>query len=287
MASNSLKLSLGVEKYRTIIVDSGDTYADTLTGSYLANVKEAPILLVNKYNETLIKNYIKSNLEPDGMIYLLGGTGAVSSEFQKSIESDYKVKRLGGADRFETNLKILKEVGTGGEDILVCSAWDFADSLSASSTGNLILITDTKLNIEQKDFIKSAQHNKCYLIGGKGAVSEIVGEEISDLGKQVYRIEGSNRYETSVKVAETFMPENNDTIILACGDDFPDGLVGGPLGYFTSAPLILANERNILAAKNYVNSESIRRAIVLGGPTLISYNSNYIAKTDKNQYNSL
>lgn len=267
--ADAMKLSLGIDKFDTVIVASGDNYADALAGSYLARIKKAPILVVNKYNEKVIKDYITKNIDPNGKIYILGGIGAVSDNFEKSL-SHYKIKRLGGANRYETNMQILQESGGLDKGIVVCSALDFADSLSVSSAGKPILLVNNKLYQEQIDFINKSGSKMFYLIGGSGAVSNSVQNTLERYGKTTQRIAGENRFETSVKVAGAFAPKGCHTIVLASGNDFPDGLVGGPLGYFTDSPLILINERNTSAAASYKESANITGAMILGGPQLIS-----------------
>ena len=270
LVADNLKLSLGIDKFDTVIVASGETYADALSGSYLAKVKEAPILLTNRYNEGIVKEYIKANLKPGGKIYLLGGTGAVSQNLENSLKFTYGVERLGGSDRFETNINILDAAGIENEELLICSAWDFADSLSSSAVGKPILLVDTHLNNAQKTIIKKAPSDICYLIGGKGAVRPDAENEIKAAGKKVIRIAGENRYQTSVEVAKTFFGKDNAAIMVAYGDDFPDGLVGGPLGASIGMPLILTNERNTSSAAEYAKSANTERIVVLGGSDLIS-----------------
>ena len=68
MVANQMKENLGVEKFNAIIVASGTNFADALSGSYLAAVKQAPILL--SYNEEFndrAKNYIRENLADGGI----------------------------------------------------------------------------------------------------------------------------------------------------------------------------------------------------------------------------
>lgn len=270
LVADNLKTSLGIDKFNTIIVASGNTYADALEGSYLAKVKNAPILLTNQYNEGIVKDYIRKNLKYGGKVYLLGGTGAVSKTLENSLKFSYGVERLGGADRFATNIKILNEAGIGNEELLICSAWDFADSLSASAVGKPILLVSKGLTDSQKDLIKNTSNDHCYLIGGTGAVSTNVEKELEAFGKVTERVAGSNRYQTSVAVARKFFDANKDAVMLAYGNDFPDGLVGGPLGMSVNAPLLLINERNIASAAEYVEVANAKKAIALGGPALIS-----------------
>lgn len=268
-AAKVLKVARGIDKFDSVIVAYGDDYADALAGSYLAKVKNAPILLVNRGMEAAIKEYIDDNLKENGTVYILGGTGVISTEFEKSI-SKYSVIRLGGKDRFETNLLILKEAGATTEDILVCSGFGFADALSASAVGKPIMLVGDKLTAGQKIYLGNLVNAKNYhLIGGTGAVSSTVEKEFKDYG-DVKRIAGSNRFETSEKVARAFFGTNVDVITVAYAMDFPDGLCGGPMAMELGGPLILVTNNDIANVKSYVGDAIIRKLAVLGGDALIS-----------------
>ena len=121
-------------KFDNMIVACGKNYPDALSGGYLAKVKNAPILLVEESEESSVADYITKNIASDGKVYILGGTGAVSTAFENRIKSKgVATERLGGKTRYETNLAILKAAGVKNEDILVCSGNGYADSLSASA----------------------------------------------------------------------------------------------------------------------------------------------------------
>mgnify|MGYP003371017979 CR=1 FL=1 len=266
--ADSLKKTQGIDKFDSVIVAYGDNYADALAGSYLAKVKNAPILVVNENAETYVKNYIDKNVNKNGNVYLLGGEGVVSKRFENSLKG-YNVKRLGGANRFETNLNILKESGVKNEDVLVCSAWSFADSLSASAVGKPILLVDTNLNSVQKAYLNGLSSKNYYLIGGTGAVSDAVRAEVSKYGK-VTRVSGLNRYTTSKAIADKFFPNGSSGIVIASGDDFPDGLTGGPLAMAKSAPLFLVSPGNTISAKDYVAKNEAGLVTVVGGTGVVS-----------------
>ncbi len=269
--SETIKKGLAKNQHDNMIVACGDNYADALAGSYLAKIKNAPILLVDKNNGSEIKKYIDKNLKKGGTVYILGREGAVSKSFENSL-AGYNVKRLGGQDRFGTNIEILKEAGVTNEDILVCSGMDFADSLSASAAGKPILLVDKKLNDKQTAYLGTLKSKNYYIIGGTGAVNNTVAKEIKKYGV-VKRVSGQNRYETSVEVAKAFFGKDCDTIVLAYGLNFPDGLSGGPLALSLNAPLILTTSNDINQAKTYVQFADIKRTVTLGGPALISDNA--------------
>ena len=267
-AADQLKENLGIEKFENIVVAYGEDFADALSGSYLANQKNAPILLVKNRNKeiNLVKDYIKSNLTPGGTVYLLGGVNAVPKAMESGLEG-FNVKRLAGATRYETNLEILKEAGISGNDILVCTGLDFADGLSASAVNKPILLVKDSLRATQVNYLKTLGTKDFYLIGGTNAVNKRIESALSAYGT-TQRIEGATRYYTSVNIAKSFFP-NAKTAVLAYAQNFPDGLSGGCLACSMNAPLILTANGKQAPAVAYAKEAGITGGAVLGGTGLI------------------
>ena len=266
--ANAMKQTLGVEKFSSVIVASGLTFADALAGSYLASVKNAPILLsyTGDVINTTVTDYIRENLDADGTVYILGGRNAVPESLEDSL-SDFTVKRLAGSDRFATNLAILEEAGAEDRDVLVCTGLSFADSLSASAAGLPILLVWQELTPAQEAFL-SGISGDLYVIGGTGAVSDRLMDDLGRFGT-VRRLGGSNRFQTSVMIAQTFFPDAADAV-LAYAWDFPDGLCGGPLACTVGAPLLLTMTGYENEAAAYIARQDIVNGTVLGGKGLIS-----------------
>lgn len=270
-AADEMKNVLKVEKFDTIIVAAGYVYSDALSGSYLSALKDAPILLSysgDRYDSLNTTNidYIRSNLAEGGTVYILGGTGAVPELYETEL-ADYQVIRLGGANRFGTNLRILEEAGVpDGSEILVCTATNFADCLSAAATGKPILLVWNErgsLYGDQTGFLDSLRNCTFTIIGGESAVGTVFEEILSNYGS-VSRISGGNRFETSVKVARHYFP-NANSAVLAYGDNFPDGLCGGALAHSVKSPLILTNTRFASIAAEYTAANGMTSGLVLGG----------------------
>ena len=73
--ADEMKAALNVEKFDAIIIASGNDFADALAGSYLATVKNAPILLSYggtsqkyAYLDTDNIDYVKANLAEGGTV---------------------------------------------------------------------------------------------------------------------------------------------------------------------------------------------------------------------------
>ena len=265
--ADAFKAQLKVEKFSTVILADGQNFPDALAGSYLAGMKNAPILMVNKKNPEPLKTYIRENLESGGTIYVLGGTEAVPEDAVSGL-TGYEIKRLAGQSRYETNLKILQEAGYIGNEILVCTGRGFADSLSASATGKPILLVGKALTDEQRAFLQKNNGKSYYINGGTGVVSEEFENIIQQYG-EVKRIFGATRYETSLAVAKEFF-DVPDTGILAYAKNFPDGLCGGPLAMSKNAPLILTATGKQDFAVAYASENGMKSGAVLGGDGLIS-----------------
>ncbi|MBQ1509119.1 MAG: cell wall-binding repeat-containing protein, partial [Erysipelotrichaceae bacterium] len=265
--AEGLKASLGVDKFEAVILVSGTNYPDALSGAFMAYQYHAPILVVRDKEADLIADYVKKNLAADGKVYILGGEAAVSKAVEDRF-AGYDVKRISGKTRYETNLLILQNAKITDEDILICTGKAFADSLSASAVKRPILLVKTELSADQLAFLEAHKNNKFYIIGGTGAVSERVEEQVAAI-HECKRISGKTRYVTSTLIAEEFF-KDPAAVTLSYGQNYPDGLCGGPLAIAADTPLILTREKDRDTAKEYCDKYSIIKGIVLGGTGVIT-----------------
>ena len=269
-AVDALKAEMGVESFDTIIVASGENFADALTGSYLATVKKAPIMLHNDNYLDANVSYITANLTQGGTVDIRGGTSSVSAELENALKNQsITVKRLAGADRFATNLAILNEAGVTNQELLVCTGSNFADSLSASATGLPMLLVGKTLNEDQVAFLEKLNGNDITVIGGVNSVSTDIETALGEYSENVTRIAGASREDTSVAVAKKYF-ENPDFIVLAFSGNYPDGLCGGPIAFTMKAPLILTAEKTADVAAAYAAENEITSGLILGGVNSVS-----------------
>lgn len=278
-----LKKVMKGRNFNAVVVANGDNYADALSGAYLAKVKNAPLILVNKNNMEQAQNFIYTHLkhvkkgQAKSQVYLLGGEKVVPEAMRTELEEYFDIKRIAGSDRFETNLKILKEANVRSGDLLVCSGVGYADSLAASASGKPIMLVDDMLSDEQKKLIKSLDRGNVTIIGGYKSVNSNIENACKSLTPTI-RIYGEDRYKTSLAIAKHFF-KNSKSAVFAYGDNFPDGLCGGVLAEKMNAPLLLINENNYDFAKQYVRENTMNKFVVLGGNRMIPNRTiNYIVK---------
>ena len=196
---------------KDVIVASGTNYPDALSAAATGN----PILLVADALKPVQVNFLKAleNGEIEGTtakvgeFTVVGGTAAVSKATLNSLKSkDYiadtaKVTRLGGADRYATNKKIVEKywrTSTGLyfnkiKNVYVATGTDYADALTggalaaqketAGGYGSpIVLVSDnnTKTAKQIVAGVKEASHfDRFIVIGGENAVSNEVVQKIA------------------------------------------------------------------------------------------------------------
>ncbi|MGL4731147.1 MAG: cell wall-binding repeat-containing protein [Clostridium sp.] len=256
----------------TIILVTGMGFADALSATPLAAKYDAPVLLTQK-NE-IPENVINeiNRLNPNKVI-IVGGTSVIDTNVENSLNKfGRKIERISGLNRYDTSVKIAKEIGTKN-GVTVSYGLGFADALSiapiAASLQMPILLTPKEaVAPEVKSFISENTISKSYIIGGTSAVSENVSKEFNN----AERISGVNRFDTNANIFQKFSGNISfDTAYVATGMNYPDALAGSALAAKTRSPLILTNGSIIPEDNfNYIRGQMSKEIYVLGGPTVIN-----------------
>ncbi|APH21515.1 cell wall-binding repeat-containing protein [Clostridium botulinum] len=109
------------------------------------------------------------------------------------------------------------------------------------------------------------------------SIALILGVSAIAQGKNNYsvsRIEGANRYKTSLNISKQFNNDKVDNVIIASGSDFPDALAGSSLSKKLKAPILLVDKDikgsldSIDYIKNHLNTN--RNVYILGGNASVS-----------------
>lgn len=278
--ANQLKKENGNAKFKYVIIASGTDSADALSATYLASKnKNTPILITSTADKTMtqIADYIKNNAASGATIYIIGGTGAVPKAMETKLSGKgYTIKRLGGKNRYLTNIEVLKEAKVTNQELLVASGTVYADALSASAVGKpILLVSGNSLLKEQKDYLATLTGTTATIIGGTGAVSTGIQTQLKAVKNKssktltVSRLGGADRYATSALVANKYF-SNPPTVVLAYGLNFPDGLCGGPLALQYKSPLLLATTKATAEAQKYAKAKGMTNTVTFGGTSLIS-----------------
>lgn len=278
----SIAESYSSGKISNVLVASGENFPDALSASVLSKKYDAPILLVSKTDWQDALAYIQAHLVDGGSVYILGGTGVVPVAFEDTVKnSGFTIARLGGANRFETNARIIENANIPtGTPIILANAANFPDALSVSSISGIkgypIILTDAAgLNDTNAILVKNIAPSKIYVVGGAAAVSEATkayAQSLAGIGdSSVIRLWGSDRYETSLNIAKAF-EFSTDTAIIAYGGNFPDALAGSALAIKLGSPILLTDGVNVANQKVYMKDKNLTKNIILGGTGVINNN---------------
>lgn len=283
--------TLSTARPTSLVLARSDQYADALAGSVLA--KNGPLLLTpSNALDPAVRDEIVRVLGPAHsgapVVTLLGGTQALSPTVQKAItDLGYGVRRLGGADRFATAVDIARTAVTnnpGTRTFVVATGENFADALSASATGDPIVLTDGKaMPPATAAFLKSvaaptsAGPATFYAVGGQAKTAT---ETSGATGKaRTVPLAGTDRFETSFMVAREFFGAAPNALPgrlylgVATAYNWPDSLAGGAAMSNLSGPLLLVDPHKGLTPEEQqwvsANSGSIDSALIFGGPAAL------------------
>ncbi|WLR61322.1 SpoIID/LytB domain-containing protein [Guptibacillus hwajinpoensis] len=259
-----------------VVLGRGDLSVDALTGSVLAKKYNAPLLLTKSEGLPSVVEEELDRLQPE-KIYILGGPAAISEKVVDQLSTKgyiSDIERISGQNRYETSIAVANEVGNSNQVIVTTGDDTSPDALSiapyAASKQIPILLTDSKkLSEATGSYMNTTKPVAATIIGGQNAVSSVVEDKLATTST-VKRVAGDNRYETSVKIAETFDFENK-SVFFANGDVFIDALPGSPFAAAMSAPVILTKQNKLSnEAEQYVKKSMSREYYFLGGEAAIS-----------------
>ncbi len=276
--STAIAKQVNGNKLDAVVLANAYNFPDALTGTTLAGNKKAPILLVgNNDKDTVTLNYIKNNLKSTGTVYVLGGSTVVSDGTLNKVKSlGFKnIKRLGGSDRYATNMSIVNELNVSkGSSVIIANSMSYADSLSISGISGAsnipIFLVNGSLTSSTLNKIKSIAPKNIYIVGSTTVVNSNIEKQLKSYGN-VVRLGGKDRFETSFKIANYFTKDTQTTALVSYGLNFPDALAGGALASKTASPILLVNG-DVTAQKAFLDKSNITKLYVLGSTSAVSDN---------------
>lgn len=180
--------------------------------------------------------------------------------------------RVAGADRINTAVEVSKKYYKSAETVIIANSEKFADSLSASALSKAL---KAPILLVQKDQLDSVVAQEIKRLGAKNVVviggDQSVDEAKNSLSKyNLQTIAGSDRYETSAKIAQEIIKRTGTTqAVIASGETFADALTVAPLANKNNMPILLVQPNNIPKATQEVLKQ-IKNTIIVGGEKTIS-----------------
>ncbi|MGL4730968.1 MAG: cell wall-binding repeat-containing protein [Clostridium sp.] len=260
----------GWESSENAVLVNGSALVDALAATPYAKIKKAPILLTDKHNLTdatrkeLLRLGVKN-------VTIVGGEGVVSKKVEKTLTRDMgiKVERLAGEDRFDTSIKVAKELDVKSVAVVNGLNGRLADAMSvaapAAQNDMAIILTDGKNGEAAEKFVKDNKINNTYAVGGQAVISNDIKENL-----KAERLGGKNRAETNAEVLKEFYKDKKLENIYVAKDgskkesELVDALSAGPLAAKENVPVMLLGDEISDGQKEFLSSKQINTLTKVG-----------------------
>lgn len=227
---------------------------------FVTNPSEAALLKTNSYQELLaqgivngVEQYLKANVS---LTPTLG-------------------ERVYGLDRYETSNKIATLGWQSAETVIIAPGVNYPDALCAAPLATkydapILLAQNIALSNQGSlvNTIKGLSAKKAIIVGGTTVLSSEFENQIKGLGIQVERIGGSDRFQTSVLIAERL--GNKGEVAVAYGMGYADALSISSVAAQKGIPILLTNKSQLLSpVDSYIKNNNITKTYVIGGTAVI------------------
>jgi len=261
----------------TVFIATGASFPDALAGAPAAAKAGGPVLLTARDGLPAETATEIARLRPSTIV-VLGGSGVVSDHVVNQLSSlAGSVVRWSGANRFETAAAISAQSFAPGVPVAyLATGRTFPDALSGGAVagrmaGPILLVDSNAVPAATAAELARLVPARIEVLGGTSVISEGVRLAVDQYTTgSVTRLAGADRYGTSVQISQSAYA-SSDSVFIATGTNYPDGLAGGPVAALMPGPLLLVSSTQL---PSVVRTELQRlgpnRVFVLGGTGVVS-----------------
>lgn len=241
---------------QAVVLATGADPEDALAAAPFAVEVHAPVLLTDpKSLPSAVAAELVRVLPKGDVVYILGGGEAISSGVASQVTGlGYTVQRLWGPTGPATALAVanalVKASSSPPTTVMVVSERDWPDALAlaawAANVGAPVLLTPPdQLYPGVASFLQDMTAKPdVILAGGPGVLSGAVATQLSALASSVHRVAGQDRFSTAVDIAKAGFPKPT-SVVLATGEDWPDGLAGAAEAARFGGPVLLVERDHL------------------------------------------
>ena len=183
-----------------------------------------------------------------------------------------------GTNRYDTAVKTSKKGWNTADTAIISNGSAIVDALAATP---LAAYKDAPVLLTEKDTLKDVTKNelkrlgvgKVYIIGGSSVISKNVQSQIEKMGISVERISGSNRYATSVAIANEMKSEgaNIDQVAVVNGvSGLADAISFGAAAGQKNIPIILSDKNGkTTGAEEILSDDKVEKTYIIGGKNAV------------------
>ncbi|WP_377887680.1 cell wall-binding repeat-containing protein [Alkalihalobacillus sp. R86527] len=212
-----------------------------------------------------------------GRLNVLGAVNSIKKRNrlygENSVETAIAVSQKGWPELIE------KEVVLDGDKIkgkfaIMASGLTFPDSLAASPLSTYL---DAPILLQQRNTLSDANTAELerlgvthvVIVGGNGAVSNRIEEQLVEKEINTIRLSGKDRYETSVAINDA-IPFATNKAMIASGENFPDALSIAPYAGKMHTPVLFVQKNKVpTGVASYLRDNNIAESYIIGGEGVI------------------
>lgn len=251
----------------TVVLAAASAFPDALVAAPLAAARSGPILLTDSGALPPVVSDELARLDANHVV-LLGGEDAISEAVEDALAEDYQTRRVSGSGRFETAVAVAGELDAT-ETVFLVNGDQFPDALAvaplaASGAHPLLLVAHDHVPPPTAAALDELRPREVVIVGGEAVVTSQVQEAVDTDDRNVRRISGSNRFETSAllydeMLAAGFTPE---VVWLAAAGNFPDALVAGAAAGQRREPFLLVDGTDLFRSRAPAHRLTFRRDVL-------------------------
>lgn len=276
----------------TVVVVSGETFADAVAAGPVARALGAPMLLSRQDEVPPVVMTELVRLRAQRAI-VVGGDAAVGQGVINQLrERVQTVERVEGGDRYGTAVALSAMFfGPGRHRVYVATGEDFADALvagaAASHDGDPLLLTrhDSLPDVVGAE-VARLDPDEVWIVGGSSSIGDQVREQLLDRLRdrdhdgdgipdqdrdrdrdRIHLIAGTDRLGTSAALAAVAFPSPTGRAFVANGWSFSDAAVASALG----DPILLVERDRITdQVRLQLDRLCTLECVVVGGTAVVS-----------------
>ena len=248
-----------------IVLKQGIDYDITKTQN--GDTVNVVITFKGNYSGTITKSYKVQTTENEG------------TKPEQSVRPSLEI--TAGERRYDTAVELSKSKLDKADTVVIAGGYALADGLTATPIATeykspLLLVEKNNIPEVTKNEIKRLGAKNIIIVGGTTVITKEVENQLLSLGvTKITRLGGSDRYETSLLVAQYIDSNlyNIENIVVTNGLGEADALSISPVAGRDRMPIILVRSTYIPSSVNsWLRGKGIKNAYIIGGKTAINDN---------------
>lgn len=190
-----------------------------------------------------------------------------------------ETERIFGGNRIETSIKLSQQAYRGSVETLFLAGYSGeADALTATFLAGkrkspLLLTYKDRVDSKLLSEIKRLSPREIIILGGENVVLKKVENDLTALGFNTKRIQGSSRVETAVNVAlDYYGGRDVEEVFVIEYNSLVDALAIGPVAAKNGVPILITFRDKVpTEVSKFLKNHNVKKATIVGGESTVSY----------------